>query len=278
MTATTAGVWCEARFSYAGGTEAVPLVMPVLDGRAVPKADLPFDECGFELISHRSEAVSDWTDHAAIEHAGAEEYAAFARAFTGCDAAAVTPTILRNPATATRVADYAPILSVHSDFTDDYRAMVTEPGRPYQAFLGRVLGRYGLTIDDVRSASRLMVLQLWKNVGPTRPDHPLAFCDARDVADPDRPVAILIPEYGGERLDFQAYVFRPPAEGRADHWYTFPGMGVDEAVVFRTYDSARAEAGLPFFTPHSAFRDPAVAATPENRRASVEMRSLCIWR
>jgi hypothetical protein len=156
--------------------------------------------------------------------------------------------------------------------------MVTEEGRPYQGFLLRVLEQHGLTQDDLRSASRLMLLQLWRNVGPVRPDHPLAFCDARDVTEPDRRISILVPEYGGERLDFEAFAFRPPAEGQVDHWYTFPSMHADEAVLLRTYDSACADAGRPFWTPHSAFRDPAVPEAPESRRASVEMRALCIWR
>jgi hypothetical protein len=55
-------------------------------------------------------------------------------------------------------------------------------------------------------------------------------------------------------------------------------MGPDEAVLLRTYDSACADAGRPFWTPHSAFRDPSVPETPENHRASVEMRALCLWR
>lgn len=272
-------MFCEATFNYAGGgQESVPVVMPVLDGRGVSTSELPFEECGFELIAHRSKAVSDWSDHAAIDGPGTVEFGALARDFTDCDVVMVNPIILRNPSTAKRVADYAPILFVHSDFTDDYRAMVTEEGRPYQSFVRRTLERWGLTQDDLRSASRLMMLQLWKNVGPTRPDHPLAFCDARDVAAPQRRRAFVVPEYGGERLDFETYAFMPPAAGEVDHWYTFPGMGLDEAVLLRTYDSARADAGRPFWTPHSAFCDPAVPATPENRRASVEMRALCIWR
>lgn len=278
MAVTSTPVFCEASFNYAGPMTNVPVVQPVLDGRAVSTADLPFDECGFQRIDHTSEVVTDWSDQAVIDGPGAVEYAALARDFTGCDVAMVYPSILRNPAVAKRVADYAPILFVHSDFTEDYRGMVTEDDRPYRQFLLRVLERHGLTQADLRAASRLMMLQLWRNVGPARPDHPLAFCDARDVTDPERRLSILVPEYGGERLDFQAYAFRPPAEGEVDSWYTFPGMTPDEAVLLRTYDSACADAGRPFWTPHSAFLDPAIPETPENRRASIEMRALCIWR
>lgn len=277
--AATVPVFCDASFNYYADIDGpVAVVQPVLDGRAVPDAALPFDECGFQLISHPSSAVTDWSDQAALDGPGAAEFSALARSFTGCDVAMVYPSIVRNPAIAKRVSDYAPILFVHSDFTHDYRGMVTEEDRPYRSFLLRTLERHGLTQDDLRSASRLMMLQLWRNVGPVRPDHPLAFCDARDVAAPERRVPIVVPEYGGERLDFEAFAFRAPGPGEVDHWYTFPAMTADEAVLLRTYDSACADEGRPFWTPHSAFRDPTVAEAPDNRRASVEMRALCIWR
>ena len=45
----------------------------------------------------------------------------------------------------------------------------------------------------------------------------------------------------------------------------------------RAYDSDRAGTGEPFWTMHTAFRDPHVADLAANRRESVEMRALCIW-
>jgi hypothetical protein len=156
--------------------------------------------------------------------------------------------------------------------------MVTEEGRAYENFLRPALARYGLSKDDLRSASRLMMLQLWRSVGPERPDYPLAFCDARGMVDDRRRVAILLPEYAGERLDFEAFAFFAPPAGQPDPWYTFPGLRATEAVLLRTYDSERADAGRPFWTPHSAFRDPSVPDGVEHRRASIEMRALCVWK
>jgi hypothetical protein len=274
---TTVPVYCEASFNYASAEGLVTVVQPVHDGRQTTADALPFEECGFRLIAHES-AVSDWTDEAEVDGVGREEFGELARSFTGCDAVVVYPTILRNPVAAERVTDYAPILFVHSDYTDDFGPMVTDANRPYQEFLRRGLECSELTQEDLRSATRLMMLQLWRNVGPARPDHPLAFCDARDVVDGDRRVPFLIPEYGGQRAEFEAFAFTPPPPGRVDHWYTYPSMSADEAVLLRTYDSACAHDGRPFWTPHSAFRDPAVGAEPANRRASVEMRAICVWR
>ena len=53
-------------------------------------------------------------------------------------------------------------------------------------------------------------------------------------------------------------------------------MERDEVVVFRAYDSERAEAGQPFWTPHSAFIDP-VAGPDAPTRESIEMRAICLF-
>jgi hypothetical protein len=265
-------VYCDAEFAYVG----VNVTQPVLDGRTATPAELPFTECGFERIDHKS-VINDWTDPTRLDGAGRDEFAELARTFTGCDAAAAYTVISRNPATAVDHSDFAPITTVHSDYTHDYRPMVTEDGRAYENFLGPALARYGLSKADVRSASRLMMLQLWRNVGPERPDYPLAFCDARSLSEPQRRMPVLLPEYAGERLDFEVFVFLAPHEGQPDRWYTFPSLRANEAVLLRTYDSARADADLPFWTPHCAFRDPAVPDGTEHRRASIEMRALCLW-
>ncbi len=56
-----------------------------------------------------------------------------------------------------------------------------------------------------------MVLQFWRNTGPTRPDYPLAFC-AADGVGADRVVREMLPEYGGLRVDSQFYAVRPPSD------------------------------------------------------------------
>lgn len=245
--------------------------MPVLDGRAVAPT---FDEAGFELLAAPSDVV-DWTSTAELDEVHAPEVDELARSFTGCDHAVVYPSLVRSPDVAAEIDDYAPIETVHSDFTDDYRRMIVEPDRPYRAFLDPLLDRRGLDVDDVRRASRVMMLQLWRNTGPAEADRPLAFLDARAVGE-ERLVRMVVPTYGGERLDFETFLVRPPADG-VDEWCSFPHLTPDEVVALRTYDSARDDAGLPYWTPHSAFRHPDVPETPEHRRQSVEMRALCLW-
>lgn len=266
------GIYCEAHFNYVSDLGQVAITQPIRDGRA---GEPTFEEFGFERLDHAS-AVADWRDEDEVNRVHAPEIDDLARAFSGCDVAVVYPTLVRSPEVAKTTPDYAPIMFVHSDFTDDYRRMVTEDGRPYRQFLDPLLEARGLSLADVRSASRMMMLQFWRNTGPVEADHPLAFCDARTV-DEQRLLRFVVPSYGGQRLDFETFGVRRPPEGEPDGWYTFPQLRADEVVALRTYDSARDDAGRPFWTPHSAFRDPHVESTPEHRRQSVEMRALCLW-
>ena len=235
-------------------------------------------ERGFTLVEHES-AVADWTDQVEIDQVHRDEVRELFRSLAGCDNVVVYPGIIRSPYSAQHMADYAPIEFVHSDFTDDYHGMVIEADRPYQEFLRPNLERAGLTRDDLAGASRIAMLQLWRNTGPRWPDAPFALCDARDVP-LRRLLPFVIPEYGGLRLEFEIFAALPPGEGDVDRWYTYPGMQRHEVIALRTFDSDRARSGEPFWTLHSAFIDP--TAPPDTsgtvpRRQSLEMRALCIW-
>jgi hypothetical protein len=269
---------CEAEMNYLGENVAVTIE----DGRADPALtltaarlddDAGWARRGFALYRHRS-AVKDWTDEAAIDQIHRREIAETAQALTGCTHALPYPAILRNPAMAEAVADYAPIHFVHSDFTEDYGRMIGDPERTYQTFLGPLLASEGLPEDCVRTASRRVVLQFWRNVGPERADAPLAICDATTVPERDLERS-WVESYGGGSFGFETFGVRGD-HADAHRWFTFPGMTRDETLLFRTYDSALAERGEAFWTPHSAFLDPAIAPGTA-RRASVEMRVLCLW-
>lgn len=134
--------------------------------------------------------------------------------------------------------------------------------------------RAGITAREIAEAERVLTLQVWRNIGASRPDWPMCFCDARTVTRGEL-VPITVDEYGGLRTEFQSFAVRP--QRAADHrWYTYPLMAPDEVVVFRAYDSACVERGEPFWTPHTAFRDP-VAGPRAPGRESIEMRAVCLF-
>lgn len=266
--------YCNATLNYVGADDRVAVETTILDARA---CDIdPFDETGFTLIEHQSSIV-DWCDEAELSAVHRVEIAELARSLMGCDEVIAYPPIVRSPEVATRVEDYAPIELVHSDFTTDYRAMVIDPDRPYRRFIEPLLDEAGLTQRDLAEAKRLAMIQFWRSTGPRTPDFPLAVCDVRSISD-TRQVKSIVAEYGGLPLEFEVSMFRAPAETpNPDRWYTYPAMRIDEALMFRTYDSDRERDGLPVWTPHSAFADPHVDRGPSNRRQSVEMRALCLW-
>ena len=268
-------VYCQVTLNYFDGAVGRPVTVDMLDGRAATD-DLEFETCGFRLVDHQS-AITNWRDHAEVDRIHRPEAEALAAELTGCDVAISYPPIHRSREEAQTTPDYAPIELVHSDFTDDYGPMITDPDRRYRAILDPLLERHGLTHSDVQAATRLMVLQFWRNTGPTQPDYPLAFC-AADGVGPDRVVREMLPEYGGLRVDSQFYAVRPPSGADSDRWYTFPDLTTSEPVALRTYDSRCIDEGRPFWTPHSAFRDPNVSSDANQYRESVETRILCIWR
>jgi hypothetical protein len=56
-------------------------------------------------------------------------------------------------------------------------------------------------------------------------------------------------------------------------WHYFSGMTRDEALIFKTNDSDRAQ---PHCVPHSAFSDPSCPKGVPTR-ASIEMRGIAYW-
>ena len=218
--------------------------------------------------------VGDWNDRRELDRVYRPELERFAVDFTGCDTAVSFPLIARSLEAARAEPDHAPIEFVHSDFTDDYGPMVTEPGRPYRSFLDPLLADHGLSHDDVVAASRLMVLQWWRNVARSTPT--FSRCAMRRASRPPGSSGRCCPTTRGCGSTSRS----SPCghQESADRWFTFPRMTADKVIVLRTYDSELADDGRAFWTPHSAFRDPHVPDDPAHRRSSIEARALCLWR
>jgi len=268
--------FCRTTLNYSsGGTGDGPArrEVEVLDGR---RERLPgWDVCGFELVPHVS-AVTDWDDEVEIAAVHHPELEALAREQTGADHATVTSHIKRGPEQAARHADLAPIAFVHSDFAAGYDALIRRSVRAAPDAERPALTRNGLTAASFEQAARIVVLQFWRNLGPARMDLPIAFCDARTVRlDDARPLAVR--DYAGAGgPDFEALAILAPSDPDRHRWYAFPELGREEVVAFRTYDTELVASGAPYFTPHSAFRDPTVPlGSPA--RSSIELRAICLF-
>jgi hypothetical protein len=262
-------VLCRTTLNYLSGTAGE---VTIEDGRT---AHLPgWEECGFELLAHDA-AVEDWGDDAEIERLHYPEIVALAEKLSGCEHALLSSHIKRNPGEAAKHGDLAPITFVHSDFAESYgdliRARYRDPGPAERDALDRA----GLSSSEAAGAARVLILQFWRNIGPAKMDLPLAFCDARTVPRGDvQPIPVT--NYAGGGFDFEALGVLAPSEPGAHAWYAFDEMHVDETVAFRTYDTARVADGRPYWTPHSAFRDPTVPLGSPSR-SSIELRATCLF-
>jgi hypothetical protein len=247
--------FCRTTLNYVPGGDPSgggPTEVVIRNGR---EAVLPgWQECGFELMAHTS-SVTDWDDDTEVTRVHHAEMADLARKLSGCDHALVSGHIRRNPSEAARHGDLAPITLVHSDFADSYGDLIRDRYRRPGADEERALHRAGTTAADLAGARRLLILQFWRNLGPAKMDMPLAFCDARTVGRDDVR-AFPVSDYAGTGFDFEALGVLAPADPTAHEWYAFPELQADEVVAFRTYDSDRVGTAEPYWTPHSAFRDP----------------------
>lgn len=264
-------IYCETFINHLDGGSLVPVETAIGDGRAEA---LSWAEQGFELRSMPS-TVDRWDDPAEIAARHHPEIIDLVTAEVACRAVLFYPAIVRSPASVSRHGDLGPIEAAHSDYTENYRSMLATDGHPYLDILAPSMKAAGVTPADVAAAERVLTLQFWRNTGPTRPDRPLALCDCTTVAR-DELTPYLVESYGGIPSRFYSFLLDPPRKDQARRWLTFPAMDLDEVVMFRAFDSDRAERGEPFWTPHTAFLDP-TAGPNAPARESVEIRAICLF-
>jgi hypothetical protein len=261
----------ETTLNYVGGVDTVPVKVTICNGRT----DAPgtWQKHGFELLQHRS-AITDWDDDETIAQIHYREIMDFARTLTGCDHAVVSSHIRRNPEQFQVHSDLGPITFVHSDFAENYGSLIKDVYlNEKEAQEG--LASLGVSQDVVAGAKRWLILQFWRNVGPLKMDLPIAFCDPQSI-DPADLRAQPVKDYAGGNFDFDTLGVAAPASPELHRWYSFPEMNTSEVIAFRTWDSEQIDKNQPFWTPHSAFRDPDVQLGKPARR-SVELRATCLF-
>lgn len=114
---------------------------------------------------------------------------------------------------------------------------------------------------------RFAIINVWRSTGGTVYNHPLTLCDSATV----RPEDLVSVERRGEERTGEIQVLRYHPEQR---WYFFPQMQMDEALLFKTFDSESS--GRARFTVHSSFEDPGAAADAAPRE-SIETRCLVFF-
>lgn len=227
------------------------------------------DTGGFTLLDRSSE-VTDWFDTSQVTSRYYGECERAAQDLTGASHTFTFDHLIREPGKQTagggldgsvvvtgadRGGGY--VNAVHMDYTTS-------------ATWAQYLALHD--VDEPQGARQVVVLNFWRPIlNPAHTD-PLAVCDATTVDASDL-VHTEIFGYGHAGYswhDIGVGVYEVAASDRHD-WYYFPSMTVDEALVFKTYDSHGVVGRA---CPHGSFADPtAPAGAPP--RSSIELRVLC---
>ncbi len=229
-----------------------PQEMTLMDGRAL---DSHLDGEGFRLISHSS-MVADFTDEATVARIYPQEIVDLLLKQTGADDVFVTaPPILRfseRSALAGTRDNSMPARFAHIDVTPETAAAFAASSLP----TGKEWRRYAH-------------YNVWRCFSGPPQDVGLSVCDAKTVATADLIEAdAIFDQPGKEDWGFAGHIL---AHNSAHRWCWFSNMTCDEALVFKTSDSAFGNA-----VPHVAFDNP-LARYDWHPRFSVEMRAIAFW-
>ena len=228
----------------------------VHDGRK-NKLSSSLDVEGFQLVTQKT-AVDDFYDDQQLKQTYHEEVKALLMEATGATRIEVFDDTRRTSSLARQreknIREPADI--VHNDYTagsgirrmQDYFA--DNPGEA-QELLQR----------------RFTIVNVWRSIGGPVVNHPLVLCDATSVKPED---LVSVERRAEERIgELQVALYNPQ-----HRWYYFPAMQMDEALLFKTFDSETD--GRTRFTLHSSFADP---DAPEDAppRESIETRCLLFF-
>lgn len=207
------------------------------------------DEAGFTLVRHES-AVCDFYDPAQLSEIYEPEATELVRHLTGASRAVVFDHTFRTDSgeirEARNVRDAVPL--VHNDYTERSARQRVRDLLPDEA--------------EALLSRRLAILNIWRSVGGVVETMPLALCDARSI--PDTSIFPMERRAKDRIGEMQQATYDP-----AHRWYWFPKMDRDDALVFKTFDSAtdgRARRSL-----HTAFVNPD-APSDAPPRESVDTR------
>jgi hypothetical protein len=228
-------------------------LMRIHDGRPLGSL-LALEQTGFVLVEHRT-AVTDFFDAGQLEASYYPEIQRLVQAVSGASRVVVFDHTLRtgDPAEQQAKKIREPVLWAHNDYTEWSGPQRVREILPEEA---EQLMQHGFAI-----------IQVWRSIGKPIRSNPLALVDAGSVSSGDLlPAERRYPDRVGETYQL---LYNPD-----HHWFYFPEMRRDEALVFKVYDS-RTD-GRARFTPHTSFVDP---TTPPDAppRQSIEVRTFAFF-
>jgi hypothetical protein len=207
---------------------------------------------GFSFETYET-AVRDFFDVDAVARVYDAEVEALLKARTGAARILIFDHTLRRrmPEADDRLNGFRlPAVRVHVDYTEKSARQRVRDLLPDEA--GWLLAR------------RFAFVNVWRPIGDTVRDAPLALCDARSVHQRDLVPADLIYKDRTGEIYYVTFDTR-------HRWLYVPEMQPDEVILLKNYDSAKD--GRARFTPHAAFLDPTAPAWARSRE-SIEVRAI----
>ncbi len=221
------------------------------------KQSCSLDVEGFRLVSQETE-VEDFFDDAQVQSTYHDEVKALLLENLGAARIEIFDDTRRSTSLERRrekkIREAADI--VHNDYTA-------------RSGVKRLRDHFADDPDEVETLlrRRFAIVNVWRSISGPVLNHALVLCDAATVRPEDM---VSVERRAEERIgEIQVALFNP-----GQRWYYFPEMQVDEALLFKTFDSETD--GRTRFTIHSSFEDPdaAVDALP---RESIETRCLVFF-
>ena len=217
-------------------------------------ARFEFDRDGFRFVRHDTK-VADFFDQEQIRRIYYPEMEALVKAESGASRVVIFDHTLRTANDDEREARKIRevVQRAHNDYTEWSGPQRVRDLLPDEA--------------DELLRRRFAIIQVWRPIRHPVETFPLAICDARSVAFED----FIISERRYPNRIGQTYAVKYNPK---HHWYYFPRMRREEALVFKVYDSLKD--GRARWTAHTAFEDP---TSPPNARPreSIEIRTLAFF-
>jgi hypothetical protein len=210
---------------------------------------------GFALVKHETK-VAHFYDEAELRAVYYPEIERLVKEMTGAEKVLIFDHTLRAADDETREEKKvsAPVRNVHNDYTEwSGPQRVRDLLPPAEA--------------AERLRHRFAVVQVWRPIRNPVESSPLAIADARSLATGN---LIATERRYPDRVGEIYHITYNPNH----HWFYFPHMQRNEALVFKTYDSAKD--GRARWTAHAAFDDP--NSSPDAPpRESIEVRTLAFF-
>jgi hypothetical protein len=236
-----------------GGGRPDPRRVRIRNGRL--SADLfDFERDGFRFVRHVSR-VADFFDEEGLRRVYYPEMEALIKAESGARRVHVFDHTLRTDDGGLREEKKIRevVRRVHNDYTEWSGPQRVRDLLPDEA--EELLKR------------RFAIIQVWRPIRHPVESWPLAIADAQTIS----PESLVVTERHYRDRVGQTYAITYDPRHR---WYWFPHMRPEEALVFKTYESARD--GRARWTAHTAFEDP-LSPPGARPRESIEIRSLAFF-